>query len=749
VFLVRPISIGGVSYYFDAGLDARIEKDAHGRRQRYGGDVARRLDIDRREVERSEFVALLRGEDPSTGTVLDAGHRRVRHAFFDVVFTAPKSVSLLFALSEPDLGAAVLGAHERARDATLAYLGREAAWVKQPTGERRSERAEGLCFVPFVHKTSRSRDPHLHSHVLVANLSSSAARGWSALDSGPIYAERAAAASLYDVALRYELRMAVGVELRERSAPGSDVVGFSDRVIDLFSSRSTAIRASLAGNDHRTARERRDSLRALRPPKSVEPPLAELVEAWRERAGRLGVVADRGPLRSSARAGAVTSGGFLPNDEIVQEVERSAERFTSAFTRRELIVASGRSLWQGAPISVFERRVDAVLDTCSRVAGEPGGAQPERSRRFDGRDDVRYRNRAVGAAVESEEGYRSRALALGDLAVPGRVAKLFRGGPVVVLAPGNGTPWRSAAELRILREQVDVLGAGERLFATSSRVRSTFEAATGPMRVNRALGHRGGAVPELTLVADAYRFGVVERERLVAESLAKGDLVVLCDLERPRNVGRTVELPPDGGPSGVGSIRWYQLDRRSIAFTDTLAKAVREVEAIRERFGPDVVVVAEDRLAGLMLGEVLSPSAAVVSSRSRPHLVVLGSAETVAPSSEWSRCTFVMPAPIGVTSADEKAMAFALMRPPSRLESASSLVPWPSVRLAWGWHLVVDEERRQERERDRSRGQELTPKWRAMSGRELEGRDRGAEEQNRASVSWPGDSAWRETTLST
>jgi len=213
-------------------------------------------------VERADFVALLRGEDPSTGAVLDAGHYRVRHAFFDVVFTAPKSVSLLFALSEPGLGAAVLGAHERARDATLAYLGREAAWVKQPTGERQSERAGGLCFVPFVHKTSRSGDPHLHSHVLVANLSSSPSRGWSALDSGPIYAERAAAASLYGAALRYELSVAVGVELRERSAPGSDVVGFSDRVIDRFSSRSAAIHASSTRDDHQSAKERRDALRA-------------------------------------------------------------------------------------------------------------------------------------------------------------------------------------------------------------------------------------------------------------------------------------------------------------------------------------------------------------------------------------------------------------------------------------------------------------------------------------------------------
>jgi TrwC relaxase len=50
-------------------------------------------------------------------------------AAFGLTFSAPKSVSVLFAIGEPGLAGALVEAHEEAVDAALEYLEREASRV--------------------------------------------------------------------------------------------------------------------------------------------------------------------------------------------------------------------------------------------------------------------------------------------------------------------------------------------------------------------------------------------------------------------------------------------------------------------------------------------------------------------------------------------------------------------------------------------------------------------------------------------
>ncbi len=60
--------------------------------------------------------------DPSTGVRLRRGNARV--CAFDLTLSAPKSVSVLWALGDPDTAAAVVAAHEVAVDAAVAYVER-------------------------------------------------------------------------------------------------------------------------------------------------------------------------------------------------------------------------------------------------------------------------------------------------------------------------------------------------------------------------------------------------------------------------------------------------------------------------------------------------------------------------------------------------------------------------------------------------------------------------------------------------
>jgi conjugative relaxase-like TrwC/TraI family protein len=91
-------------------------------------------------------------------------------AGFDLTFSAPKSVSVVFALGDRNARGAVRDAHDGAAREAIAYLEVSAAAVRRGHGGARVEPASGLIGAAFWHRTSRVGDPQLHTHVLVANL---------------------------------------------------------------------------------------------------------------------------------------------------------------------------------------------------------------------------------------------------------------------------------------------------------------------------------------------------------------------------------------------------------------------------------------------------------------------------------------------------------------------------------------------------------------------------------------------------
>ena len=65
-------------------------------------------------VDDDGFTALMEGRDPGTGERLKLVGGRSKVAAFDLTFSAPKSVSVLFAIGEPKLAGALVEAHEAA-----------------------------------------------------------------------------------------------------------------------------------------------------------------------------------------------------------------------------------------------------------------------------------------------------------------------------------------------------------------------------------------------------------------------------------------------------------------------------------------------------------------------------------------------------------------------------------------------------------------------------------------------------------
>ena len=221
-------SIGdGIEEYYVGPTEARGQ---------WIGAACRELGLDG-HVEATALRRVLAGLDPRDGSPLRDASRRVRVAGFDLTFSAPKSVSVLFALGDEEMRNSVRAAHDLAASEALGHLERAAAAVRRGRAGAVVEEASGLIAAGFRHRTSRAGDPQLHTHVLVANLGRGLDGRWSALDGRRLYAHARSASFIYQAVLRSELTRTLGVDWTPVRKGIAEVVGIPRPVLRAFSRR--------------------------------------------------------------------------------------------------------------------------------------------------------------------------------------------------------------------------------------------------------------------------------------------------------------------------------------------------------------------------------------------------------------------------------------------------------------------------------------------------------------------------------
>ncbi len=176
----------------------------------WAGSLAARFGLEG-VVDADGLRALIDRVDPDTGAPLTEGAKPARVRAFDATFSAPKSVSLLYALADPETAAAVGIAHVEAVGAALEFLEAKAAVTRQQVGGvRRRVGSSGWAAATFVHRTSREGDPQLHTHAVIPNLVRRADGTWVALDGAALYGWAKAAGSVYQEQLRHQPDRSIG-----------------------------------------------------------------------------------------------------------------------------------------------------------------------------------------------------------------------------------------------------------------------------------------------------------------------------------------------------------------------------------------------------------------------------------------------------------------------------------------------------------------------------------------------------------
>ncbi len=206
------------------------------------GDAAEDLGLSG-EVEAAQLEAMLTGRNPVDGEPL-LGMRGVAAngsvPGFDLTFSAPKSVSLLWGLGGPVAALEVKAAHREAVGAALDYMQREACWTRRGAGGSQFVKGNGYLAAGYVHRSSRNGDPQLHTHVLVANATKAEGK-WTRLYHPAIYDHAKTASYIYEAHLRHELTRRLEVEWQPTRKGIAEIEGFADEHLRAFSTRRAEI----------------------------------------------------------------------------------------------------------------------------------------------------------------------------------------------------------------------------------------------------------------------------------------------------------------------------------------------------------------------------------------------------------------------------------------------------------------------------------------------------------------------------
>lgn len=170
---------------------------------RWAGRMASELGL-AGELDRDDHAALVDARAPGADESFVKRDGRSKVLAYDLTFSAPKSVSVLFAVADDELSSTLVDAHEAAAAAALCHLEREACGVRRGYNGRDRSDADGFYAAAYRHRMSRARDPQLHTHFVVANAARSGDR-WSTLDGYRLYQNAKAAGYLYEAQLRAEV----------------------------------------------------------------------------------------------------------------------------------------------------------------------------------------------------------------------------------------------------------------------------------------------------------------------------------------------------------------------------------------------------------------------------------------------------------------------------------------------------------------------------------------------------------------
>jgi conjugative relaxase-like TrwC/TraI family protein len=410
VLKIHVVHEGNHDYYVQGLVPGRAEGTLVAGEEPgiWGGSAAATLGL-AGYVEAKAFAEVMAGREPGSGRPLRARAGAGSVAAYDLSFCAPKSVSILHLLAPRELAGETGAGHRAAVADAVGYLERSALAVRRRyQGRDAMLPTAGGVAGGFLHRTSRALDPHLHTHLVVANVAQGVDGEWSALDSRRLHGHLQAAQGVYHARLRLELTTRLGASWEVGAVGLGDVEGVPLELRHLFSQRA----ADMAHFDYirRGALGRRHgkwAFHATRPRKQAGHTVEDLLREWRGRAADFGY--ELGDLTRVVGLGA--QGRDQPPIDLDQAMSRLD---VAAFRRRPLarrdlvalLCASSRAGARAESVeSLAASLTTAAGESLPPVGAAPGATwarDPRRQASGIARVEPRWRAADLGRALQEQ-----------------------------------------------------------------------------------------------------------------------------------------------------------------------------------------------------------------------------------------------------------------------------------------------------------------------------------------------------------
>lgn len=274
----------GAAKYFDEGLQRadyyHAEEPSIGQ---WGGKAAERLGLVG-EVQKDDFVALCHNQKPD-GSKLNPRNSDRRKVGYDFTFSAPKSVSVAYAVGGDDR---IKQAFETSVEETMAELEQDMRTQNGQGKAKQLTQTGEMAWASFTHRTSRPvdgvPDPHLHRHAFAFNTTWNEKKGrfqageFSTIKQDAPYYEAA-----FDARLAARMKqLGYGIERRGLSW---EIRSIEDPTLAKFSRRTAQIEqraAAESGEPGGLTAKQKEKLGALtRAKKLVGRSWQQLKQVWR------------------------------------------------------------------------------------------------------------------------------------------------------------------------------------------------------------------------------------------------------------------------------------------------------------------------------------------------------------------------------------------------------------------------------------------------------------------------------------
>lgn len=236
----HPIENAGRAAHYFSAQDDYYAKEGNGT---WLGKGAALLGLEG-AVDPKRFRELLDGSLPTGVNIHEKFDPRTaskRHGW-DFTFSAPKSVSMQALIGGDQ---AIIAAHQKAVRDALVLMEQQAIGRKKVNGKSHREHTGNLVTAAFDHELSRAKDPQLHTHVVVMNMTQRHDGQWRALSNEALFKKTKLIGAAYRASLARELQN-LGYDIRLNDKEGSfELAHISRTQIEAFSQRSQTIEAAL------------------------------------------------------------------------------------------------------------------------------------------------------------------------------------------------------------------------------------------------------------------------------------------------------------------------------------------------------------------------------------------------------------------------------------------------------------------------------------------------------------------------